>query len=153
MTFPGTSDSCVSMGASSSCAAQTSPSIADEARQLVTAVSGRELTDDQIATLVDRTDGWAAGLQLAAITLQNEPDVAEFIESFAGTDRLIADYLLEEVIEQQPPDVQQFLLRTSVLDELTAELCDAVTGAGNARDDARPARRTVAVPDPPRPIR
>lgn len=106
----------------------------DEARQLVTAVSRRELTDDQVAALVDRTDGWAVGLQLAAITLQNETDVAEFIESFAGTDRLIADYLLEEVIAQQPLAVQQFLLRTSVIEELTAELCDAVTGAGNARD-------------------
>ncbi len=104
----------------------------DEARQLVTAVSRRELTDDQVAALVDRTDGWAVGLQLAAITLQNETDVAEFIESFAGTDRLVADYLLQEVIQQQDTDVQQFLLRTSVLDELTADLCDAVTGAGNA---------------------
>jgi LuxR family maltose regulon positive regulatory protein len=105
----------------------------DEARRLVAGVSGRDLSDDQIATLVARTDGWAAGLQLAAIALQSATDVAEFIESFAGSDRLIADYLLEEVIEQQDADVQQFLLRTSVLDELTAELCDAVTGAGNAR--------------------
>ena len=106
---------------------------AHEARLLLDAVVGRDFTDHQVATLVDRTDGWAVGLQLAAISLRDEPDVEASIDTFAGTDRLVADYLLEEVIVQQDPDVQQFLLRTSVLDELTVELCDAVTGAGNAR--------------------
>ena len=106
---------------------------ADQARQMLVAVSGRDLTGDQVVTLLDRTDGWAAGLQLAAISLQNASDVAGFVDSFAGTDRLVADYLLEEVIERQTFDVQQFMMRTSVLDELSVDLCDAVTGSGNAR--------------------
>ncbi len=106
---------------------------ADQARQMLVAVSGRDLTGDQVVSLLDRTDGWAAGLQLAAISLQNASDVAGFIHSFAGTDQLVADYLLEEVIERQTSDVQQFMMRTSVLDELSVDLCDAVTGSGNAR--------------------
>ena len=106
---------------------------ADEARQLLVAVSERELSDDQVAMLLDRTDGWAVGLQLAAISLRHVPDVGASIASFAGSDRLVAEYLLEEVLERQEPETRRFLLQTSVLDWLSIELCDAVTGQGNAR--------------------
>jgi LuxR family transcriptional regulator, maltose regulon positive regulatory protein len=103
-----------------------------EARALLESVSGHGLTDELVTALVDRTDGWAVGLQLAAISLRTAPDGAAFVESFAGSDRLVSEYLVDEVIESQEPDVRRFLLQTSVLDRLSAELCDAVTGAGNA---------------------
>ncbi|HQR27464.1 MAG TPA: hypothetical protein PLP61_10540, partial [Nocardioides sp.] len=106
---------------------------AAEARELLVGVSERELTDADVERLLDRTDGWVAGLQLAAISLQNVPDVACAVQNFAGSDRLVADYLLEEVIEQQEPEVRRFLLETSVLEWLSADVCDAVTGHGNAR--------------------
>ena len=100
----------------------------DEGRQLLTAVAGRELPDDQTESLVARTDGWAAGLQLAAISLQTISDPAAFVEAFAGTDRLVVEYLTEEVLDSQDEDPRRFLLSTSVLPWLTADLCDAVTG-------------------------
>jgi LuxR family maltose regulon positive regulatory protein len=105
----------------------------DDARRLLAEVSGRELADDQVEVLVERTDGWVAGLQLAAISLQGVTSVAQFVDAFAGSDRLIADYLLQEVIERQSPAVQRFLMRTSLLEELTADLCEAVTGDMDAR--------------------
>ena len=105
----------------------------DEAGQLLTRVSGRALTDAQVDALLGRTDGWAVGLQLAGISLRDADDVATFVDTFAGSHRHVAEYLLEEVLERQEPDVRDFLLRTSVLDWLSADLCDAVTGAGDAR--------------------
>jgi LuxR family transcriptional regulator, maltose regulon positive regulatory protein len=106
---------------------------ADEAGTLLANVSGRALTDSQVRTLVARTDGWVVGLQLAAISLGQSPDVDEFVRTFAGSHRLVAEYLLEEVLDQQEAEVRSFLLQTSVLDWLSVEVCDAVTGAGNAR--------------------
>jgi LuxR family transcriptional regulator, maltose regulon positive regulatory protein len=102
-----------------------------EARALLESVSRRDLTDDLVTRLVDRTDGWAVGLQLAAISLRTAPDPQAFVESFAGSDHLVAEYLLDEVIEHQEPDVRRFLLQTAVLDRLTVELCNAVTGDDN----------------------
>lgn len=104
-----------------------------EGHELLTLVSGRELSDEQAAMLVERTDGWAAGLQLAAISLQDAGDVGHVVASVAGTDRAIAEYLVEEVVDQQDPVIGRFLLRTSILDWFTPELCDAVTGEGSAR--------------------
>ena len=104
-----------------------------EARQLLAAVSERDLNDHDVEVLTERTDGWAVGLQLAGISLRHQPDVTAAITSFAGSDRLIAEFLLEEVLEQLEPDIRTFLLHTSVLDWLSVDLCDAVTGAGNAR--------------------
>jgi LuxR family maltose regulon positive regulatory protein len=103
----------------------------DEARALVENVSQRVLTPSLIRRVVLRTDGWAAGLQLAAISLRTAPDPDAFVESFAGSDRLVVEYLLDEVIERQDPETRRFLLHTSVLGWLSAEYCDAVTGAGN----------------------
>lgn len=105
-----------------------------EGHALLTLVSGREFSDEQAATLVARTDGWAAGLQLAAISLQDAVDVDQVVASVAGTDRAIAEYLIEEVVDQQDPIIGRFLLRTSILEWFTPELCDAVTGEGPARD-------------------
>ena len=78
-----------------------------------------------------RTDGWAAGLQLAAISLAGAADIDAFVDAFAGSNRLVADYLIHEVMAEVEPEVRQFLLRTSVLEWLTPELCDAVTGEEN----------------------
>jgi len=75
-----------------------------------------------------RTEGWAAALRLAALSLQHHPDPCAFIEHFAGTDATISDYLVKEVLARQPPQLRAFLLRTSVVDTLSAELADALTG-------------------------
>ncbi len=107
---------------------------AEEARDLIEAVSGRQLTEDQTDALVARTDGWAAGLQLAAISLQRFADADAFIDGFTGSNKLVADYLAEEVIDELEPDVRRFLLHTSVLEWLSADVCNAVTGDRDAEE-------------------
>ena len=86
------------------------------------------LAPEDLATLWRRTEGWAAALRLAALSLQHHPEPREFIERFAGTDATISDYLVSEVLARQPADLRDFLLRTSVVDTLSAELADALTG-------------------------
>jgi LuxR family maltose regulon positive regulatory protein len=105
---------------------------ADESRDLLESVSGRSLTVVQASALQVRTEGWAAGLQLAGISLQRVPDPDPFIDHYTGSDRLIADYLTGEVLDDLEPEVRRFLLSTSVLEWLDADLCDVVTGDGNA---------------------
>ena len=105
----------------------------DEARQLLTMVSERDLSEHDVKVLTEKTDGWAVGLQLAGISLRPQHDLSAAITSLAGSDRLIAEFLLQEVLEQLEPDIRTFLMRTSVLDWLSVDLCDAVTGTGNAR--------------------
>ena len=90
--------------------------------------TGLDLTERDIAALEARTEGWIAALQLTALSMQGRQDVAGFIDSFAGDDRYIVDYLVEEVLARQPDDVRSFLVQTSILDRLTGDLCDAVTG-------------------------
>lgn len=85
------------------------------------------LSSDDIAALTTRTEGWAAGLQLAALSMQGQTNLPELIRSFTGNDLYILDYLGEEVLQRQPPELQTFLLQTSVLTYLSAPLCDAVT--------------------------
>ena len=97
-----------------------------EAADFLNQVMGLDLTADDIAALETRTEGWIAGLQLAAISLQGREDVAGFIKSFTGSHRFVLDYLVEEVLQRQPEPVQTFLLRTSILDRLCGPLCDAV---------------------------
>ncbi|MCW5849548.1 MAG: AAA family ATPase [Anaerolineae bacterium] len=104
----------------------------DEAARFLNEAMGLTLTSDQVAALEARTEGWIAGLQLAALSLQGRSDTAGFITSFTGSHRYIIGYLVEEVLDQQPPAVQRFLLETSLLERLSAELCDAVTEAGDA---------------------
>jgi LuxR family maltose regulon positive regulatory protein len=100
----------------------------DEATAYLGDVMGLTLTADEVATLEGRTEGWIAALQLAALSMQGRDDVAGFIAGFAGDDRFVVDYLVEEVLQRQPEQVRSFLLQTSVLRRLTGPLCDAVTG-------------------------
>jgi len=86
------------------------------------------LTEDDIALLQARTEGWAAGVRLAALSLQGQRDAHRFVTGLAGDDQSIADYLVREVLDQQPEDLRRFLLRTSVVKELNSDLADAVTG-------------------------
>ena len=95
-------------------------------------VWGLALDPATIAALQERTEGWAAGLQLAALSLRRCPDPAGFVRDFSGTDRFVLDYLAEEVLESQPERLRRFLLETSVLERLCAPLCDAVTGRADA---------------------
>ncbi|MCP4164963.1 MAG: hypothetical protein GY759_03595 [Chloroflexi bacterium] len=85
-----------------------------------------ELEVDHIKALVSRTEGWAAGLQMAALSMRERPDIGGFIQTFTGSNRYILDYLLEEVLCRQSEYIQQFLLETSILDRLCGPLCDAV---------------------------
>ncbi|GAB3323557.1 LuxR C-terminal-related transcriptional regulator [Geodermatophilus aquaeductus] len=101
---------------------------AGEAATYLNGAMGLALTADDVAALEGRTEGWIAALQLAALSMQGRDDVAGFIGGFAGDDRYVVDYLVEEVLQRQPGDVRGFLLQTSVLGRLTGPLCDAVTG-------------------------
>jgi acetyl esterase/lipase len=104
---------------------------ADEAATLLrhmAAGAGAVLPDAAVAALVARTEGWAAGLQLAGLSLRGQPDVAGFVAAFAGSHRYVLDFLTEEVLERQSKQVRTFLLETSVLERLSGALCDAVTG-------------------------
>ena len=94
---------------------------------------GLRLSAGEVATLEGRTEGWVAALQLAALSLRGRDDAAGFIEGFAGDDRHVVDYLVEEVVHRQPEDVRDFLLRTSVLTRLSGPLTDAVTGRTDGR--------------------
>jgi LuxR family transcriptional regulator, maltose regulon positive regulatory protein len=111
---------------------------ASEAAAFLTQVMGLSLLAADIAALEDHTEGWIAGLQLAALSLQGHQDVPGFIRAFAGDHRYIVDYLVEEVLQRQPEPVRSFLLQTAILDRLSGPLCDAVTGQeeGNARLEA-----------------
>ena len=101
---------------------------AAEAATFLGEVMGLDLAPADVEALEGRTEGWIAGLQLAALSMQGRDDVAGFVEAFAGNDRYIVDYLVEEVLQRQPPRVREFLLRTSILERLSGALCDAVTG-------------------------
>jgi LuxR family maltose regulon positive regulatory protein len=111
---------------------------ASEASAFLSQVMGLSLSAADIAALEDRTEGWIAGLQLAALSMQGHQDIPAFIQAFAGDHRYIVDYLVEEVLQRQPEPVRRFLLQTAILDRLHGPLCDAVTGQeeGNARLEA-----------------
>jgi LuxR family maltose regulon positive regulatory protein len=97
-----------------------------EAAEFLNQVMGLNLSAEDIAALETRTEGWIAGLQLAALSMQGHQDATRFIKSFTGSHQFVMDYLVEEVLHQQPESVQTFLLRTSILDRLCGPLCDAV---------------------------
>jgi LuxR family transcriptional regulator, maltose regulon positive regulatory protein len=102
-----------------------------EAQEFLNRVMGLDLTASDVQALDERTEGWIAGLQLAALSLRGIPergDVDGFIEAFTGSNRFVIDYLADEVLARQPTRVRDFLLHTAVLDRLTGPLCDAVTG-------------------------
>lgn len=104
-----------------------------EAEQFLNQTMGLSLQQAAIDTLTRRTEGWVAGLQLAALSLQNLNDAADFIAHFSGDDHYLVDYLMSEVLARQPSAVQQFLLKTSILDRLSVSLCNAVTGQTDGR--------------------
>ena len=97
-----------------------------EATEFLNRVMGLDLSAEDIAALDMRTEGWIVGLQLAALSMQGHQDTTSFIQSFTGSHHFVLDYLVEEVLGQQPESIQTFLLRTSILDRLCGPLCDAV---------------------------
>jgi len=99
----------------------------DEAIRFLNQSMGIGLSQNDITTLTRKTEGWIAGLQLAAISLNKHPDKHSFVKAFAGDDRFIMDYLLEEALHCQIPDIQSFMLEISILEQFNASLCDAVT--------------------------
>lgn len=105
----------------------------DEAAAYLNEPMGLDLGASDVAALEARTEGWIAALQLAALSMQGRDDISGFIEGFAGDDRYIVDYLVEEVLQRQPDQVRSFLLQTSILDRLSGPLCDAVTGQGGGK--------------------
>jgi LuxR family maltose regulon positive regulatory protein len=98
-----------------------------EARELLE-TSGIELPEEALVLLHERTEGWAAGLRLAAISLARHPDPERFVSEFSGSERTVAGYLMEEVLDRQPPEVRELLLRTSILERVSGPLADALTG-------------------------
>ncbi len=130
-----------------------------ETAELVRCVADIDLDDEQLAKLTGRVEGWAAGVQLAALSLRSADDADAFLDTFAGDDRAVADYLTDEILSRLPPEVHRFLLRTSVLERLTAPLCNAVTGDSDGQrmldlldrqsmflDSARQPSRLVPLP-------
>lgn len=107
-----------------------------EAITFMTETMGLELSIEAIATLNNRTEGWVAGLQMAALSLQGlgEIQAAEWIETFSGTHHYVIDFFAEEVLRRQPLELQQFICQMSILDSLNARLCDAVSDRENSRD-------------------
>lgn len=100
----------------------------DEAAAFLNQVMGLSLTREDVAALETRTEGWIAGLQLAALSLRESTDVPAFIDAFTGSNRFVIDYLIEEVLHQAPLHVREFLGQTAILERLSGPLCDAVTG-------------------------
>ncbi len=121
-----------------------------EAAAFLNQTMGLALSSEQVAALDDRTEGWIAGLQMAALSMRGRDAdrVDGFIRAFAGTQRFIMDYLLEEVLAQEPDQVQSFLLQTAILARLTGSLCDAVAGSagGQAMLESLERRNLFVVP-------
>jgi LuxR family maltose regulon positive regulatory protein len=107
----------------------------EEAAAFLNQVMGLNLSTDDVAALEARTEGWVAGLQLAALSMKGRSDIAGFVKAFTGSHAYVAEYLVEEVLQRQAEDVQTFLVQTSILERLNAALCEAVTGRqdGQAR--------------------
>jgi LuxR family maltose regulon positive regulatory protein len=100
----------------------------EETARFLNQIMDLALTSEQVAALEKRTEGWIAGLQLAALSLQGRRDVDNYISAFTGSHHYIVDYLAEEVLSRQPNYLREFLLKTSILERLTGTLCDALTG-------------------------
>jgi LuxR family maltose regulon positive regulatory protein len=104
-----------------------------EAAALLRGAVGTELPESTVSALTARTEGWAAGLQLAALSLRGREDVAGFVAAFSGSHRYVLDYLAEEVLDRQPQRLREFLLETSILERLSGPLCDAVTDRSDSQ--------------------
>jgi LuxR family maltose regulon positive regulatory protein len=105
----------------------------DEAAAFLKDVMGLSLSTEDIAALEEATEGWVAALQLAALSMRDREDASAFVESFSGSNRHIVDFLAEEVLERQPEGVREFLLKTSVLERMSAPLCEALTGRSDGQ--------------------
>jgi LuxR family maltose regulon positive regulatory protein len=105
---------------------------ATQADLLVEAVCGARLDEADIAVLVERTEGWPAGIYLAALSLRGQPEPSRFVRQFTGGNRFVVEFIAEEVLGRQPYHIQQFLRRTAILDRFTSSLCDEVAGSSNA---------------------
>ncbi len=106
----------------------------EEIGQFLDLVLGLKLSVADVAALEERTEGWIAGLQMAALSMRGRDDIPGFVRAFTGSQRYILDYLSEEVLSQQSMDVQTFLLQTAILERLSGELCDAVMGTAEAAE-------------------
>ncbi len=104
-----------------------------EAAAFLNEVMNLDLASEEVAALEERTEGWIAGLQMAALSLQGRDDRSSFVRAFTGSHRFVLDYLIEEVLDRQTPATQNFLLETSILEQMTASLCEAVTGEANGQ--------------------
>src|SRR5215203_4684705 len=107
----------------------------EETTAFLEKIVGSRLSAEEVAELQERTQGWVAGLQLAALALRDRLDTSSFIAAFTGSNRYVVDYLVEEVLARQPEALRTFLLQTSILDRMCGPLCDAVT----SRDDGQEA--------------
>jgi LuxR family maltose regulon positive regulatory protein len=106
----------------------------EETTEFLNRVKGLQLTENQVGVLVTRTEGWISGLQMAAISIQGSENTSAFIQSFTSSNRYIFDYLIEEILNRQPENVQDFLLDTSILGRLTGDLCNAVTNQPDGQE-------------------
>lgn len=104
-----------------------------EAGEFLNRVMALNLGDEDLAALERRTEGWAAGLQLAALSLQEQPDKEDFVRTFTGSNRYILDYLGQEVLDNQEQEIRYFLLKTSILKRLSAPLCESLTGSEDSQ--------------------
>jgi LuxR family maltose regulon positive regulatory protein len=105
----------------------------EEAATFLNSVMGLDLSAEEVVVLEERTEGWIAGLQLAALSMRDRKDIPAFLQAFSGSHRDVLDYLAEEVLDRQPAQVRNFLLQTSVADHLTGALCDALTGRSDGQ--------------------
>ena len=105
---------------------------ATEAGELVRVVSDVQLNEADLGVLLERTEGWPAGVYLAALTLRGQASPSQFVQQFSGDNRFIVEFLVEEVLSNQPRQIMEFLRRTAILDRFTSSLCDAVLGSANA---------------------
>jgi LuxR family maltose regulon positive regulatory protein len=114
----------------------------DEATAFLSQVMGLDLSVEDMAALEARTEGWIVGLQMAALSLQGQEDTSEFIEAFSGSHHFVLDYLIDEVLEHQPKAVHSFLLYTSILEQMTGPLCDAVLASEGGQEMLEELHRT-----------
>ena len=120
----------------------------EAAAAIIHRLSGVELGDHEVRELTERTEGWPAGIYLAALALRGRADPASFVNEFTGSHRYVGDFLAGEVVNRQPAPIRQFLMRTAVLERLNASLCNAVAGVANAQEilDALEERNLFLVP-------
>lgn len=118
----------------------------EETREFLNEVMGLRVPDRSIALLEQRTEGWIAGLQMAALSMRSSKDIPRFVENFSGSNRYIMDFLLEEILSAQPPEIQQFLLVTSILDQFSAPLCDFLLDIPQIRQAADSAQSAAETP-------